>query len=135
MSKINPSEAINGMIGPSASPKNERIDTKDAFAGIKTSVIKPAASIPDMTPKVSNTPADSEKKRRNGKQKANDDNLKRLTFWGDERQWEWIADYAYTTRQSVKDVMYQIIEDFQSSKDNVKLEHRPIRRPKFRRKK
>lgn len=134
MSKINTSEAINGMIGPSASPKNERIDTKDAFAGINTAVIKPAASIPDTTQKVSNNPADSEKKRRNGKQKANDDNLKRLTFWGDERQWEWISDYAFTTRQSVKDVMYQIIEEFQSSKANTELKHRPVRRTRRRKK-
>ena len=62
------------------------------------------------------------------KKKETNDNHKRCTFWADQTQWEWIQNYAYTTRQSIMDTMYEIIEDFQSNHTDFEIESKPRRR-------
>ena len=119
MSKVSQADMLNGMINsPNNTPK--RFDDQGAFAGIETNVTKPAAE---------KVPAETTKEpRKNQKQQPTKNNLKRITFWGDANQWGWIDDYAYTTRQSLRDVMYTVIEDFQYAHANEPLSHRPPKR-------
>lgn len=110
----------------------------DALDGLNADVVNPA-------PKTDVTSAATEKKSKPGKtgqqeqatrkyerQIVDEDNTIRATFHCDATQWDWISDYAYTKRMNIKDLMYQVIEDFQSAHSNERVFKNPARhkRPK-----
>lgn len=106
-----------------------KMGKEDVFAGLIGTASAPAPkTIPNQTEESSTVvqSKDSTPKAKKKKTSA-ENNLKRQTFWADQTQWEWIQDYAYTTRQSVMDTMYQIIEEFQDHCE-IEVESKPRRR-------
>lgn len=106
-----------------------KMGNEEFFNGLMSTATAPAQKLPksaEEAPIVEQSQENPPKRRRK-KTTTTEDNLKRQTFWADQTQWQWIQDYAYTTRQSVMDTMYQIIEDFQSHCD-IEVEPKPRRR-------
>ena len=108
MSKMGKENVFAGLIGTTSTPAPKTIHNQAE----KASTVEQSK---DSTPKAKK------------KKTSAENNLKRQTFWADQTQWEWIQDYAYTTRQSVMDTMYQIIEEFQA-RCEIEVESKPRRR-------
>ena len=105
----------------------------DVFDTLMTTSVNKSVSQPLATPiesieKVDESTSKRKRTTTSRKKKETNDNLKRCTFWADQTQWEWIHKYAYTTRQSIMDTMYEIIEDFQSNHTDFEIESKPRRR-------
>lgn len=95
---------------------------------VNKSVSQPLAPPIESIEKVDESTSKRKRTTTSRKKKETNDNLKRCTFWADQTQWEWIQNYAYTTRQSIMDTMYEIIEDFQSNHTDFEIESKPRRR-------
>ena len=97
-----------------------KLGNDDLFDGMMSAATKPAEK-EEKVRKVGKKTGKIQKKEEN-------DNLKRCTFWADRTQWDWVQNYAYTTRQSIMDTMYSIIEEFQEKNKEIELKSKPIRR-------
>ncbi len=107
-----------------------KMGTEDVFNGIMSSASSPAPkTVPNPAEASSAVEPPKEPTSKPKKKKATaENNLKRQTFWADQTQWDWIQDYSYTTRQTIMETMYQIIEEFQTSHEEMSLDSKPRRR-------
>ena len=109
MSKLGTEDVFNGIIGTASAPTPKTAPNPDKES---STVEQPKETTP----------------RPKKKKVSTDNNLKRQTVWADQTQWDWIQNYSYTTRQTIMDTMYQIIEEFQANHEEVSLDSKPRRR-------